>query len=315
MAENSHISWTDHTFNAWWGCVEVSPACTFCYAKRDDARWHSGNPHWGKDGPRRFWNDGSQKAINHWNEPLKWNAKAEKEGVRKRVFCMSMGDIFELLPGDHPQRKEMEIERHRAFKLMEKTPWLYWLMLTKRPENWRLTPELWQFGYWPSNVLFGMTVEDHKRAMERLQWLRVIPAPCTFLSCEPLFDSIQDDVAMYPDRISWLITGGESGPKARPNNPDHYRELRDWAVYHNIPFHFKQWGEWREPLPGEEYNTLKGRAGNPPAYLIDNSGHVHCTREVAGRDAIPVIRVGRQVAGRELDGRTWDEFPGHYKCE
>jgi protein gp37 len=105
MSQNSPIEWTDHTFNPWWGCVKVSPACAHCYAEQVDRRYGSYGqpgapskgipaqaPHWGPGSERRFFGD------KHWNEPLKWNAAAQKAGKRARVFCASMADVFE----DHP---------------------------------------------------------------------------------------------------------------------------------------------------------------------------------------------------------------------
>lgn len=109
--------------------------------------------------------------------------------------------------------------------------------------------------------------------------------------------------------IHWVIVGGESGQGARPMHPDWARQLRDQCTAAEVAFHFKQWGEWRAPLEGEGFTTLDGMAGTPPAFLVDLAGHCHCTRTAAGADAVPMIRVGKKHAGRELDGRTWDEFP------
>lgn len=115
-------------------------------------------------------------------------------------------------------------------------------------------------------------------------------------------------IKAYP-RIDWVICGGESGPGARPAHPDWFRQLRDQCAAAGVAFFHKQNGEWREPRPGEEYNTRYGRAGHPPAFLIDHDGNVYCSREAAGDSAVPVVRVGKKAAGRELDGRTWDEYP------
>ena len=120
MGEKTGIAWTDSTFNPWHGCQRVSPGCELCYAETFDARF--GEPHWGPKAPRRFFGD------KHWNEPLKWNRAAEASGVRRRVFCASMADVFE----DRPDLVE---HRLRLWKLIEATPHLDWLLLTKRPEN------------------------------------------------------------------------------------------------------------------------------------------------------------------------------------
>lgn len=109
--------------------------------------------------------------------------------------------------------------------------------------------------------------------------------------------------------IRWVIVGGESGHGARPMHPDWTRTLRDECYFAGVDFFFKQWGAWREPREGETFNTLDGRNGHPPAYLIDRAGAVHCTREVAGEGAVAVIRTSKKEAGRELDGKVYDEKP------
>lgn len=297
MGEKTKISWTDRTFNVWHGCVEVSPACTFCYAKRDNARYHPDNPNWGKHAPRLMWNDGSQRSINHWNEPVKWNKIAEKTSTRSKVFCMSMGDILEILPPHHPQFQEMLTERMKCFRLMIDTPWLDWLVLTKRPENARgLMPFNWfEPGQWPSNVWFGVTVEDEERADERMPILATIPAPVKWLSCEPLFSYL--DLSQWKKDISWIITGGESGSKARPGHPNWYRALRDFAIVEHIPFFFKQHGEW---APIED--CTEGQINSYPYMTVNSMGKRDgCTHEM--------VRIGRQAAGHMLDGVEWHEFP------
>ena len=119
MGMDSKIGWTHHTFNPVWGCVKVSPGCKNCYAETLSKRF--GENIWGPDSERRTFGD------KHWNEPRRWNKRAEKEGKRQRVFCGSMCDIYE----DHPTTNEALL---RLFDLIEETPWLDWLLLTKRPE-------------------------------------------------------------------------------------------------------------------------------------------------------------------------------------
>lgn len=119
MAKNSRIEWTTHTFNPWWGCVKVSPACKHCYAESWAKR--VGSNVWGIKAERRFFGD------KHWSEPVKWNAAAAASGMRARVFCASMADVFE-------DRRDLDVHRIRLWKLIEATPRLDWLLLTKRPE-------------------------------------------------------------------------------------------------------------------------------------------------------------------------------------
>ncbi len=138
MAKNSRIEWTTHTFNPWWGCVKVSPACKHCYAESWAKR--VGSNVWGIKAERRFFGD------KHWAEPLKWDVLAAASGVRARVFCASMADVFE-------DRRDLDVHRARLWKLIEATPHLDWLLLTKRPEIIsRLAP--WA-NQWPENVWLG----------------------------------------------------------------------------------------------------------------------------------------------------------------
>src|ERR1039458_2213458 len=118
MAENSKIEWTDHTFNPWWGCTPVSSACDFCYAEALSKRF--GKDLWGNK-PRQ------RTSAQNWNQPRKWNRQAEKMGVRYRVFCASMADVF-----DNQVPTEW---RDDLWQLIRETPHLDWLLLTKRPQN------------------------------------------------------------------------------------------------------------------------------------------------------------------------------------
>lgn len=132
MAENSKIEWTTHTFNPWRGCTKVSEGCRNCYAETMSGR----NPKvlgvWGPSGTRVV----ASEAM--WREPLKWNADAAKRGVHARVFCASLADVFEgpeTMPAD--AWPKVRAARVRLFHLMNATPHLDWLLLTKRPENVR----------------------------------------------------------------------------------------------------------------------------------------------------------------------------------
>ena len=120
MGKNSKIEWTHHTFNPWWGCTRVSAACVHCYAETWSKRL--GKKLWGPKAPRRFLSDA------YWMEPIKWNREAKQQGHRARVFCASMADVFEA-------RSDLNASRERLWKLIEETPQLDWLLLTKRPET------------------------------------------------------------------------------------------------------------------------------------------------------------------------------------
>lgn len=106
------------------------------------------------------------------------------------------------------------------------------------------------------------------------------------------------------------MCGGESGHHARPMHPDWARSIRDQCREAGVPFHFKQHGEWREPEPGEEYDTTMGRAAKPPAFILDKSGTVSCFQSEAHESPVTMTRVGKKHAGRLLDGVEHLMYPG-----
>jgi len=268
MAADSKIEWTHHTFNPWWGCIKVSAACKHCYAETWAKR--TGNDVWGGRKPRRFFGD------KHWGLPHKWNRDAESEGVRKRVFCASMADVFEA-------RKELDKHRNRLWPIIEATPWLDWLILTKRPERIsEMAP--WSGTKWPRNVWLGTTVENQKYADRRIPYLAEQDAGVRFLSCEPLLGPI--DLSDYSEQLDWIICGGESGPHSRPMNPNWAVDLRDHCISEEIAFHFKQWGHWA-PISEQEEQRRK-------------------TKQV---DNYLMAALGKKKAGRQLEGREHDGFP------
>lgn len=233
MGKNSKIEWTDHTFNPWWGCVKVSPGCKNCYA---EARQYGGD-WWGADKPRRFFGE------KHWKQPLKWNADAEKKGVRYRVFCGSYCDVFE-------ENDKLNFERGVLWNTIGQTKSLDWLLLTKRPENITSMVK----GYWlheglPDNVWLGISVENQEMADKRIPELLKIPARVRFLSCEPLLEEVELPL-YYFSNIDWVIVGGESGPKKRPFNPDWARSIREQCKYYGIPFFMKQIDKV-QPIPDD----------------------------------------------------------------
>jgi len=223
VAENSKIGWTDHTFNAWWGCEKVSPACAHCYAEGMDRRL--GKNHWGKYAPRRFFKD------KHWAEPLKWNRDAKADGEKKKVFSNSMSDICE-------KRPDLDAPRERVFMLTEETDWLIWMFLTKRPENiYSMMPVHWRRNP-PQNVWWGATIESQTYVESRGNALLEVPAPVHFFSHEPLLGH----VLLRGLRPEWGIVGGESGPRFRAMNIDHARSLRDQYKEIGSAFFMKQMG-------------------------------------------------------------------------
>lgn len=347
MAENSKIEWTDHTFNPWRGCTKVSPGCAHCYAETLAKRNPKTLGEWGLGKPRVL----ASEAM--WKQPLKWNhAEEQKQGShaefvnyrRPRVFCASLADWL-----------DEEVPAEWLFRLMTviaQTPNLDWLLLTKRPQNFEarlkaaadqctvdpldITDRIyaWIAGTRiPHNVWIGTTVEDQRRADERIPLLLNIPAKVRFLSCEPLLGVVDlripelrgamDDPRFggnfrdFNEAIHWVIAGGESGGKARPMHPDWARSLRDQCQAAGVPFLFKQWGEWL-PL-GQVYGDNDDHEGNPDRQIqMEDTGYIAVGEGPWRSDYFqpnpklnPEVleRIGKTAAGRLLDGREWNELP------
>lgn len=275
--EGSAISWTDHTFNVWIGCehapasddpadTRTSPGCDHCYAELIDTRFGGG--HWGAGSPRRFLSDA------YWRKPFAWNARAEKQGERERVFCSSLADWAEVHPIDAVRHRQWQ-ERERLWATIRATPWLDWLLLTKRTQRmYEMLPwathglpkghalvvhadpaEPWPV---PDNVWLGVTGENTEQLLRRVAILRRTPAAKRFISCEPMLEHIpaeawdealrrevvwdDGDAQRMPlgNPIDWLIVGDESGPHRRPAQLDWVRTAREAALRHGVTFHLKQ---------------------------------------------------------------------------
>jgi protein gp37 len=307
MGQNSSIEWTDHTHNHWIGCTHVSPGCEHCYAETlMDQRW--GKVEWGKGKPRLLTSEANRR------KPLAWNKAAAKNGARPRVFSASLSDWLD---------EEVPIEwLADLLTLIERTPHLDWLLLSKRIDRWsdrlhRVVREThdgadtfasrWLDGDAPDNVWAMTSVEDQRRADERIPYLLRVPARVRGLSCEPLLSTVDLSpwmvfegqyekaewmLAKYGSSqpLSWVIAGGESGAGARPMRPDWARSLRDQASAADVAFFFKQFGEFL-----------------PRSQMIPG---VHCSEgEQVGQPDDSFVRVGKHAAGRLLDGREWSEFP------
>jgi protein gp37 len=224
MAENSAISWTDHTHNPVMGCMKVSPGCKNCYAEKLITN-RMGKPNlWGPNSDRQI------TSAANWRKPLTWNKQAVAEGRRYRVFCASLADVFE----DHPVWNETA--RPRLFELIKQTPMLDWQLLTKRPENIQgFLPEDWGRGY--PNVWLGTSIESAKYAL-RAALLRAIPAVVRFISYEPALGPLAGMVNLTG--IDWVIYGGESGPGFRPDDLQWARDIRDACADSGTAFFYKQ---------------------------------------------------------------------------
>lgn len=272
MGANSLIQWTDHTFNPWRGCHKISEGCKNCYAATF-VQNRQGLKVWGQDAPRIV------AAESTWLNPLKWEREAVRAGVRHRVFCASLADVFEDYQG--PDAEGVRLARTRLLLLIAKTPHLDWLLLTKRPEN--------VLKFWPphlpgietyDNIWIGCTVENQERAAERMPWLLSIPAKVRFVSQEPQLGPIDwtrievlksdgnapgaylnaltghvagpDDILPY--HVDWIIVGGESGPGARAFDMKWAETTVAQCTSAGVPVFVKQMGA--RPVydcpPGEE---------------------------------------------------------------
>jgi protein gp37 len=293
VTNNSSIEWTDVTWNPVSGCSKVSQGCKHCYAERIFPRPYPG---------RKF-----TDVRTHPDRLLQPVGMAKG----KRIFVNSMSDLF---------HEDIPLSFIAAvFGIMAVTPRHTYQVLTKRPKN-ALSFFEWMSKYprdvmheavkgaigyhhpkrpavnvttWPlPNVWLGVSVEDQATADERIPLLLQAPARVRFLSCEPLLSGI--DLTAYlnchTDKtgVDWVIAGGESGPKARPMHPAWARGLRDQCLLAGVPFLFKQWGEWG------------------PQCLYPGLATIRANLWV---DGATVWKVGKKKSGRELDGRTWDQFP------
>lgn len=248
MGRDSTIEWTTHTLNFWWGYMKVSPGCEHCYAETFSKR--VGRNIWGPAKMTERW-----RTTGPWRDILKWDKAAKGQGIRQRVFCQSMSDFFE----DHPQ---LDPWRTEACAILESLEWLDVQLLTKRPENVRrMVPAHW-WANWPAHVWIGTSVEDQKRADERIPHLLDIPARIRFLSCEPLLGPLKIRLHLesrlqyyFPvsaygqaeeyttERIHWVIVGGESGPHARPFRVEWGIDLMEQCDAAGVPFFWKQMGD------------------------------------------------------------------------
>jgi len=308
MSANTKIEWADHTFNPWEGCQKVGPGCDHCYAETRNARFAGGQAiNWGPGAPRR------RTSAKNWNLPIKWNAEAAAKGIRYRVFCASLADVFDNAV-DPAWRDDL-------FRLIEATPNLDWLLLTKRIGNVQhmVWPRWMQVGF-PPHVWMGATIVNQEEADRDIAKLQALPARVRYLSMEPLLGPVVlygfmagdgHDAPYFKEHIDWVIVGGESGPGARPMHPDWARSLRDQCESAGVPFLFKQWGEWAQTDESPVHPEATRLPGNLCRVTRDGvtADHYVAISTNGGRRRYELHRVGKKAAGRILDGRTWDGVP------
>lgn len=272
----------------------------------------------------------------NWRKPFKWNRDAGRDGVRRRVFCASLADVFE-------ERPELKPWRYELFELINETMNLDHLILTKRPENitghlveirnhakvretsdlrfkgMRVIMDAWFAGDLVPNVWLGTSVENQESYDERLRHLIETPAAVRYLSMEPLLGPVKLDFNRYP--VDWVIVGGESGPNARPMHPEWARSIRDQCQEAGVPFFFKQWGAWDlvrrtatkdhsgyqthyDPRKSKRFGVL-----TPDGEWYEGATGWNGRSEDPDTHEAYMHKVGKRTAGRLLDGREWSEFP------
>lgn len=226
MGENTKIEWATHTWNPWIGCTKVGPPCDFCYAEEQmDHRY--GRVVWGPG------NDRVRTSAANWLKPLKWNREAAAASRIDTVFCLSLGDIWD---------NEVDpLWRRDAFGVMEATPNLLYLLLSKRIGNAeRMTDPMKGNPPLPRNAALGATLANQDEWDRDLTKLKrageILGAQFTFASVEPMLGPI-DARGNLPD---WVIVGGESGRHARPMSLGWARSLKEQCQAAGIAFFMKQ---------------------------------------------------------------------------
>lgn len=228
MADSSSIEWTEATWNPLTGCTKISPGCKFCYAERMAKRLQAmGSPNY-RNGFKLTLHEHALEIPSRWRQP-------------RKIFVNSMSDLF---------HRDVSLDFiQRTFAAMERAPWHRYQILTKRSERLReLAPKL----TWGAHIWMGVSVETDRYRF-RIDHLRETPAMTKFLSLEPLLGPLRN---LNLAGIDWVIVGGESGPSARPMNPDWVIEIRDQCAEAGVAFFFKQWGGKNKKRTGR---ILEGR--------------------------------------------------------
>jgi len=311
MGETSAIGWTDSTVNFWWGCTPVGPGCEHCYAESWDRR--TGGAHFGLGVARRKIRGATalmhrlDKGAADWSADYELGLLPPECGPRRRVFVQSMSDLFD---------REVPLDWFReAWETIEAFDRLDVQIVSKRISA--VAKRLAAIGRttWPKHAGLIITVCNQAEAARDVPRLLALKAklgiPWVGLSIEPMLGPI--DLTPWLDRIDWVICGGESGPHARPMHPDWARSLRDQCVAAGVPFFFNQWGEWS---PEDETSGVHPDAcyldSGKPRWIGRTAGYDGAFARSADEAAPPHVflrRVGKNAAGRILDGRTHDAFP------
>ena len=348
MSGITKIEWTNATWNPITGCSVVSPGCTNCYAMRlaggrlRHTRKYKGltqpsgaGPVW--NGEVRF-DERTLTAPLSWRQPRRifvnsmsdlFHEDVPDEWIDKifNVMARCPQHSFQVLT-KRPKRQQEYVNEIARFLAAPET-------FAFELRTWRHAPRIG----WPlPNVWIITSVEDQDRANERIPYVLDIPAAVRGVSCEPLLGPIDLDHLWTPThrfsalvgqkcvrvpagtpgsknglrvidpfgpRLDWVIVGGESGPGARPMHPDWARSIRDQCQAAGVAFFFKQWGEW---LPVDHAPKTCRVTAEPG--VLSTDGTWRQPQAIANPPKhVFMLRVGKKAAGRELDGRTWDEYP------
>ena len=249
MSLNSHIEWTDATWNPVRGCTKISPGCKHCYAEVFAERFRGvpGHPYEQGFDPRLV--------PEKLGEPLKWQTP-------KMIFVNSMSDLFhDDVPDDYIEA---------VAKVMVKARWHTYQILTKRSARMAsLLRDRLSFAASAPHIWWGVSVENRQFGLPRLRDLQRAPASTRFLSVEPLLEGLG---RLNLSGIHWVIVGGESGRGARPLRREWVTEVRDQSNEAGVPFFFKQWGGVQKKragreLDGQTYNGFPARVSEPVSPL------------------------------------------------
>jgi protein gp37 len=272
MAENSHIEWTDATWNPVRGCTKISPGCTHCYAETFAERFRGvpGHPY-----ERGF---DLRLVPEHLLDPFRW-PKA------KMVFVNSMSDLFHK---DIPTSYIQAVAR-----VMCEASWHTYQVLTKRAERlWELIGSDLHFAADERQIWWGVSVEDRKYGLPRIESLRRTPVKMRFLSIEPLLEHLGE---IDLTGIHWVIVGGESGRGARRMDEAWVLAIMEQCQRANVPFFFKQWGGIHKSKAGR---CLLGR-------IHDGFPSIVRSGFPAKKDRLKALSTFSQQCAKELD-----IFPG-----
>jgi protein gp37 len=245
MSDHSKIEWTDTTWNPLRGCIRISPGCKHCYAATFAERF--------RGVPGHPYEQGFDLRLvpEKLSEPFEWSAP-------RSVFVNSMSDLFQDgVPDDYIEE---------VVRVMVETRWHTYQVLTKRSARLRelLNTKL-RFAQQHGHIWWGVSVEDRRYGLPRIDDLRSAPAAVRFLSVEPLLEDLGDfDLT----GIDWVIVGGESGHGARPMQAAWVERIQKLCSAADVAFFFKQWGGVQKSktgriLHGRTFDDMPARSVNP----------------------------------------------------